>query len=289
MTAVVADPVPIDRPADIRWWLGWGLIALGIGLASNSLLGPLGVDRIDYPVSESMRNQTIGLDAATLVVVAPLTVAIGVLALRGHGAAPALALGPTSYGAYMLVQYIAGPDHLSYPGVLLLQLAVFIGSWSLAAVAWRLARQPPLRVRLGRWHGLVAWALAGFVLLRYLPGLAGSLSNEPLPPEAAGDPAMYWLIVLLDLGVFVPIAAVAGLGLRRGRPWATTLHRGAVGWFTLVTVAVATMSATMWLNDDRYASAGQLTLFVGLSVVMLVYAAVVHRPLLTAPGPATTG
>jgi hypothetical protein len=36
---------------------------------------------------------TIGLDLASLVVVAPITVAVAVLALRRHPAAPLLALG----------------------------------------------------------------------------------------------------------------------------------------------------------------------------------------------------
>ena len=70
---------------------------------------------------------------------------------------------------------------------------------------------------LDRWHGWVAVAMAGFVFLRYLPGLVGSITTEPLPAEAASDPAMYWLIVLLDLGVFVPAALLTAVGLRRQR------------------------------------------------------------------------
>ncbi len=259
-------------------WLGPGLIALGIGLAVNSFVGPFVADWVDYPVSETMRNQTIGLDAATLLAVAPIAIVVGVLTMRGHRAGPVLALGPTSFGAYMLVQYIAGPDHLTYPRVLLLQLVLFAASWLLAGVAWNAARRSG-DDRLGRWHGWVALAMGGFVLLRYVPGLVGSLTNEPIPDELAGDPAMYWLIVLLDLGVFVPVAALAAVGLRRERPWAALLHRGMVGWFTLVTVAVAAMSMAMNLNDDPYASPPQLGLFLVVGLATAGYAAVVLRPL----------
>lgn len=270
-------------------WLGRGLAALAVGLAFNSVLGPFVADRLDYPVSETMRNQTIGLDAAGLVLVAPITLLIAILALRGHRAAPVLALGPTSYVAYMFVQYIAGPDHLDYPRVMILQLGLFIGGWLLAALAWSIARsRQPGSPLLSPRHGYVSLALGFFVLLRYLPGLWGSLGAEALPDQAAQDPAMYWLIVLLDLGVYLPIAVLAAIGLRRGRAWATTLHRGAVGWFLLVSVAVTAMSAAMLANDDPSASTGQLVLFVVTVVAVAGYAYAIDRGLFEPiePGPA---
>ncbi len=261
-------------------WLGGGLAALAVGLAANSMLGPFVADRLDYPVSATMRNQTIGLDAAGLVVVAPVTLLIAILASRGHRAAPVLALGPTSYVAYMFVQYIAGPDHLNHPRVLILQLALFSGGWLLAALAWSIARsRQAAQPVLSRHHGVVSLVLGLFVLLRYLPGLWGSLSAEPVPDQAALDPAMYWLIVLLDLGVYLPIAVLAAVGLRRERVWATTLHRGAVGWFVLVSIAVAVMSAAMLANDDPNASTGQLVLFVVTGIAVAGYAYVINRPL----------
>lgn len=265
--------------------LGWGLLALSIALAVNSVLGPLAADVIDYPVSSTMRNQTIGLDAASLFVVAPLTASVAVLALRGHAAAPVLALGPTGYVAYMFVQYIAGPDHLSYPPVLTLQLALFTGGWLLAGLAWRVDRARPDAARpdLAPWHRLVALGLGGFVLLRYLPGLLGSATDESLPAELATDPAMYWLILLLDLGVYLPATVAAAVGLGRTRSWAAALHRGLVGWFLLTTVAVTAMSVTMVLNDDPNASTGQLGLFIAVGIGVAGYATTLFRPILRNP------
>ena len=266
--------------------LGWGLLAVAIALVLNSILGPLLTETIDYPVSETMRNQTIGLDAASLFVVAPITAAVGILALRNHPAAPTLALGPAGYVAYMFVQYIAGPDHLSYPRVLVLQLGLFVGGWLLAGLAWRIEQSRSLvglaeGHDLAKRHGWVALGLGAFVLARYLPGLVGSITNEPLPAELATDPAMYWLIVLLDLGVYLPATTLAAVGLLKGLEWATLLHRGLVTWFLLTTVAVGTMAATMQINDDPNASASQLALFIIVGIAIIGYAAAILRPTIT--------
>lgn len=284
----VGDNAPVSsssRNVDVGLTvLGLGLLAVAAGLAFNSILGPLVADTINYPVSDTMRNQTIGLDAASLFVVAPMTAAVGILALRNHPAAPTMALGPAGYVAYMLVQYIAGPDHLSYPPVLVLQLGLFVGSWLLAGVAWRIERRRSLHglggtPDLTRRHGWVALGLGSFVLARYLPGLVGSVTDEPLPAEFASDPAMYWLIVLLDLGVYLPATTLAAVGLFRGLEWATLLHRGLVVWFVLTAVAVGTMAATMLVNDDPNASAGQLALFVVLGVAAIAYAVAILAPI----------
>jgi hypothetical protein len=265
--------------------LGWGLLALAAALATNSILGPFLADLIDYPVSESMRNQTVGLDAASLLVVAPIIVVVGILVLRNHRGAPVLALGPAGYVAYMFVQYVAGPDRLTYPPVLMLQLGLFAGGWLLAGLAWRLDGERSADTRpggsdLAPWHGWVALALGAFVLVRYVPGLIGSVTDEPLPGELAADPAMYWLIVLLDLGVYLPATALAATGLRRGERWATRLHRGLVGWFVLTTIAVVAMAAAMQANDDPNASVGQLALLAPVAAAATGYTVAILRPVL---------
>ncbi len=269
VSAAVSQPRP---SSDRSGRFGIALIVMGVAMAANSVLGPLLADTIDYPVSHSMRNQTIGLDAATLFVIAPLTVLVGWLALSGHRAAPLLALGPTTYAAYMFAQYIAGPNHLNYPPVLALQLGIFTSSWLLTCWAWNLAQQPD-RPHLTPQPSqrVVAGAMGGFVALRYLPGLIGSATNEALPAELATDPAMFWLIFLMDLGVFVPIAVLTAFGLTRGAPWATNVLVGLVTWFALITVAVTAMSIAMTINDDPNASTAQLALFAVTTAIVLPY------------------
>src|SRR4029079_19345853 len=69
------------------------LALLAVGLATVALLGPLASGVIEYHVTETIRNQTIGLDAVSLFVVAPLACVAAVLVLRGRMLGPALALG----------------------------------------------------------------------------------------------------------------------------------------------------------------------------------------------------
>jgi hypothetical protein len=80
-------------------WLAVGLIALGLGLAVNSLLGPLVTEVIRHRYSQTLLNQAIGLNAVSLLIVAPLAIARGVLTLRGHPAGPVLAWPPAAYAA----------------------------------------------------------------------------------------------------------------------------------------------------------------------------------------------
>src|SRR3954449_6810334 len=116
--------------------LAAGLAVLGAGLAAVALLGPLTGGPVAYHVTETLRNQTIGLDAASLVLVAPLSLLAAALTWRGRprgpslalGApasartscglpgGPALALGVGAYAAYLFAQYIVGQDYLGLPG-----------------------------------------------------------------------------------------------------------------------------------------------------------------------------
>lgn len=75
--------VPSDgyraAPAD---WLVLGLVVIALGLAALALAGPLAFEIVDYRVTETLRNQTIGLDLVSLAVVAPLAIAGSCLGLR---------------------------------------------------------------------------------------------------------------------------------------------------------------------------------------------------------------
>src|SRR5919106_2205728 len=133
LTRAHKQPTP-ERVARIEsasghGWLGIALFTLAVGLITNSLLGPMVADAIDYPWSESMRNQAIGLEAVSMFVVAPLCILAGVLAIRGHLSAPLVAFGPAAYTAYMFLQYVIGPEYHSYPAVLPLHLACSSSGW----------------------------------------------------------------------------------------------------------------------------------------------------------------
>jgi hypothetical protein len=92
------------------------MFGLTVGLAATALLGPLGVGAIRYRVSGLMLSQLKGVDLVSLLLIAPLCVVIGLLAMHGSRAAPVLALGPAVYVLYLFVETIIGPDYLGVAG-----------------------------------------------------------------------------------------------------------------------------------------------------------------------------
>jgi len=271
-------------------WLSLGLVALGIGLAGHAIVGPVGADLVDYPLSETLRNQTIGLDAVTLTIAAPTAIAAGLLLRRRHRLAPFLAVVVGFYTAYVFLQFVIGPDYLHYPGTLPLQMALFTLGWAIAVRAWTMTATfevPAMGVTARRRHAAVLLALAGFVVVRYLPALPAALGNEPIPEESLGDPAMFWSIFLMDLGIFVPVVVTAAIALRRGSSWGHRALYVAVGWFVLVTLAVLAMSIAMAVDDDPYASGAQVILFAVTACAVVAYAGRLFSPLATTDiGPA---
>lgn len=271
------DRLQRDQP------LAFALFALAAGLALNSVLGPLLADQIAYDLSESLRNQLIGLEAVSLVLVAPLAAFAGWLALRGRLAGRVLALGPATYAAYMLVQYLVGPNYERYPAVLIFQLALFVLAGFIAVRAWAAldpAALPAATERAVRTRAWVMLGLAVFVCSRYLPALAGSLTDEPLSAEFAAEPAFFWTILLMDLGIVVPCLVAAAVQLRAGSAVGSKAAYALLGWFALVPPSVAAMALVMVANDDPHASTPSAVLFTVAAVLFAAYAICVLRPLL---------
>jgi hypothetical protein len=268
-------------------WLGVGLIGLGLGLALVSLLGPLVLGLIDYRVTETLRNQTVGLDLLSLVLVVPFTIGVAVLALRGHRAAPLLALGPAPYVGYMMVQYVVGPADLQLPGnnesFFLLYLTLFVLAGAVGIRAWStidLARLPAIPPRHARRLGRVVLPLVALVVFaRYVPALVDASSTHPKAGDYRAGPTFFWTIALLDLGVALPTLIAACVGLLRERAWALKALYAVVGWLALVGPAVAGMALTMYVNDDPNASPGIALLMTTLGLGLVVLAAFLYRPL----------
>jgi hypothetical protein len=262
---------------------GHALAALAVLLLANAALGPAGLGRLSYPLPTSLLNQLRGLELVTVLLVVPtLALAVG-LVRRGRPEAALVAIGPCGYASYMFVQYVVGPERTAASPALLLHLVVFalatalaVWSWSLAvAVAWPV----PERGRRRRW-GLLLLGLAGFVALRYVPVLAGAVTGARIPDEFAGDPAFYWSILLLDLGLVVPAATAAGVAVLRGSRLSVPAAYAVVGWFALVPPSVAAMAIVMLVRDDPYASLATTLLLTATSVVTTAAAVLMFRGLL---------
>lgn len=262
-------------------WLALCLFGLAAGLALNALLGPLVLDAVDYPFSESIRNQAIGLEAVSLGLVAPWCVVAGILNWRGYRLAPVLAVAPGGYTAYMMVQYVVGPNYLEYATVVPLHLGLFILGGVALFGGWLLQDRAPWRP-VPRGYAWIALGIGLFVVSRYLPMLLGAASEEPLPDEFADDPAMYWTIVLLDLGVVVPAAMATAVALWRRASVAGLALYALMGWFVLVPISVAAMAVVMLANDDPNKSAATTAIFCSAALVFTAFAGWLHRRLAVA-------
>lgn len=263
------------------------LAVIAFGLVAVAALGPLVSGVIDYRVTETLRNQTIGLDAVSLFVVAPLALTAAVLVGRGRLLGSVLALGIGAYTAYMFVQYILGPDYADLPGnnerLFPLALLLFVCGWAVAFSAWRSIGNQALplserRARLVGRYVLPLLALAAFG--RYLPTLADWMSSAPKDGVYAAGPSFGWVIALLDLGIFLPLTVSACVGLHRRRPWAAKALYTVTGWFGLVGPAVAAMAITMAVNNDPNGSTGNAVFMSVLGFAFLVLGLVIYQPLL---------
>jgi hypothetical protein len=271
--------------------IGWGLLALAAGLAANSLLGPLVFGVIDYRYGPSMTNQGIGLDAVVLALAVPVAAFAGVLTLRGHLAGPVLALGPAAFAVYMLPQYVIGPEYGRLPGnneqffsfhlaLFVLAVTLMVGAWS-AIDGSRLAPGSAVSDRRRAW--LIA-GIAAFILLRWAPALLALATGDRTDAAYRDNPTAFLLVALLDLGLVVPTAVAAAVGLRRSAAWARTAGYLVIGWFSFVPVSVAAMAITMQLRGDPLANAASATFLTVVAGMSLAAAAALYRPLLTTRG-----
>jgi hypothetical protein len=283
-TAEAASRLGSDAAARSQRRLANGLFVIGSGLAAVALLGPLGSGVVDYRVTETLRNQTIGLDIVSLFLVAPLCVLAAILVLRRHVVGPALALGIGAYTSYMFVQYILGPDYRNLPGnnerLFPLCLLLFAAGWIVALVAWNAGDvdRNPMSRRRDRLIGRVVLPVLAFLtFFRYLPALADWMSAAPEDEGYLAGPSFSWAIAMLDLGVFLPATVAACVGLVRGTTWAHNALYTVVGWFGLVGVAVAAMAITMYVNDDPNASGASVVFMTALGLAFAALAFWVFR------------
>jgi hypothetical protein len=267
---------------DATRWLAVGLVAIAAGLVVLAVLGPLGTGAVHYRVTETLRNQTIGLDAVSLFLVAPLAVFAAALVRRGHVAGPAIALGVGAYTAYMLVQYVVGPDYAHLPGnnerLFPLTAALFAAGWAVALTAWRSLDASRLPRVAGRARVILP-VLAALAFIRYVPALADAMSGAPKDAGYLAGPAFFWTIALLDLGVFLPLTVATWVGLHRGRAWSAKALLAVAGWFGLVGPAVAGMAIAMQVNDDPNASLGATAFMTALGLAFTAFAVDLFRPL----------
>ena len=267
--------------------LGVGLLLLGAAVAVVAMLGPLVCDLLRYRTSATTMNQILGGDAAVLLIVVPVTIAVGVLALRRHPAAPVLALPPSIFVVYTYTQLIVGNEYLRLPGnverFFPLMLGVFILAGAIAIRSWSsvpAAQLPPTTASADRVAGVLLLVIAVFVVVGlHLPSFLDAIRDQPTAVQYLSSPTPFWLVKLMDLGIIVPAAVAVGIGALRHREWARKPVYAILGAYTLIGASVAGMGITMSLREDPDASRATL---IGMTLLAMLLSAVtcyVYRPL----------
>jgi hypothetical protein len=269
--------------------MGATLVALGLGIAVNAMLGPLVFGVIRIRESPAMETQLLGGELTSLFLAAPLATAAGVAWWRGNALAPFLAAGPSAYALYTYIQFVLVPEYSRYAGnnerYFSFYLGLVITGWVTLMAARRAIalNTPTIGGRLGRTMGL-AMLVVGITFALAWIGSIARLSTPPLPAEYLEHPTAFWLIRLMDLGFVIPVGLATGWSLVRGSEWAGRWAYSFIGMQTLLTCAVAGMAIRMAVNDDPSVTTPLLlvsttgaVLFLALYIVALRGAAVELR------------
>lgn len=263
-------------------WVAGGLAALAAGLAANSLLGPLVAGVITYPLSETVMNMTLGLEAVSLLVVAPVSALAAVLVFRGSQTGLIAAIPPAAYTAYMFVQYIIGPEYVEYPPAILFHLGMFILSGIILVYSWthiQIEDIPSIPPRRKQIYSAVLLLLVLFVSFSYLFAVPRILTGGTIPAEYIDDPSVYWSVFLLDLGIVVPITVAVSVGLLRGAAWARKATYGLAGWYALVTTAVLALFVSLLVHDDPNITVGIVIGVFIATLLIIAFTIWLYRPL----------
>lgn len=206
---------------------------------------------------------------------------------RRHPSAPVLAIAPGLFVAYMLPQYIVGPDYLHIRGnnqrFFLLHLTLFVLGVAVTVIGWTTIdddQLPDVSDRVAYLASRVLFVGALFLVVGlHLPGVIDALSPAPTNIAYQDSPAAFYLVTLMDLGLIVPASIVVGAGLSRRKPWAEKLMYPLIGWLALDAVAVSAMAIVMEVNNDPTRSMALAIGFCILTIVLVSLTVHLWRPL----------
>jgi len=263
------------------------LVALAVGMTAVSVLGPLVLGAMTYRTSPTSLNQLLGSDAASLFILAPLTLVAAALALRGHRAATPLASGIGAFAIYTYAQVVIGEEYLRLPGNVEDFFPLLLGIFVLAEVAlvlsWRAMPSdlPPPSRGLQRTSGWVLLVLAVFLVLGlHLPSMLTAWTDPQSLTQYASSPTPFWLVKLMDLGIIVPAAVAVGAGLLRGASWALRVLYPLLTAYTCLAFSVTAMAVVMLVNGDPDASVGLTAGFGLFALGFLMLTVLLYWPLL---------
>ena len=251
---------------------GLGSIALGAGIAVSAILGPLVFKVIEFRTSDHLENQFVGGEVVSLTVVAPAAIAAGVLWLRGHRLAPALALGPALYAVYTYTTAVLGQEYARYDGnveqFFPLYAGLVAGGAAIAAFAWSRLGETELPMpsdRLRRTLAGVFLGIGGLFALTWAAQIRLVVTGNPTAEYVEG-PTLFWLIKLLDFGFVIPALLVTGVGLLRRHPAAITAAYGVAGFATCLAGSIAGMAVAMEAKNDPASQPAMLAIVLPAAI-----------------------
>ncbi|MEJ7763801.1 MAG: hypothetical protein WKF80_13500, partial [Thermomicrobiales bacterium] len=256
---------------------GLGSIALGIGIAASAVLGPLVLRVIEFRTSANIENQFVGGEVVSLGVVAPAAIAAGVLWLRGHRLAPALALGPALSAVYTYTTAVLGQEYARYPGnverFFPLYAGLVTGGAAIAAYAWSRLGETEAPIPsdgLRRTVAGIFLGLGGFFALAWTAQIRLVVTGNPTAEYEEG-PTLFWLIKFLDFSFMIPLLIASGAGLLRRHPAAINAAYGLAVFATCLAGSITGMAVVMEAKGDPSAQPAMLVVLLpataGLAIV----------------------
>ena len=272
-----APAVNVDTTAP-RWlWLSLPIVVLAMGASITSLA----VDGIYAQETENWAAQAVGQDVANLVAYATMAV-LALLASRGSLSAYLGWLGTLVYSAYTYTIYAfsiqLGPLFLVYVTVLGLSVYALVGGMSSLEpdrVRAAFSERTPTTVT----GGLLVAIGASFYLLWLSEAVPAMLADGT--PELLREVGLPTNPVhVLDMGLLLPAALLAGVLLIKRRPWGYLLAPAILSGITLLGVGIIAVVAVAVFRDITTGWG----VAVGIGALVVVQLVVLGR-FLESPGP----
>ena len=252
--------------------------ALAIVAAITSAIGVFHA-QVFHDVAMTAGNAQ-GTDLVILVVALPTVVISMILTARGSFRAQLVWLGSLAYILYNSLFY----SYAAHFNVLFLLYAasLALSFWSVAVLVMSLgvdgiragfSSRTPVRVVAG--YLLITTAL--FAML-WLKDVVPAIVNDAIPGGLKGTGMVTNPIEMTDLAFGFPLAMLSAIWLWRRRSWGYVLAGAFLVYDVIESVSVAT-DQTFGHITDPAASLGAVPIFVLLSVVGMVPAAVYLRHL----------
>jgi hypothetical protein len=267
---------------------------LAIGLIANAIIGPLLLDAIHYHGTDLLRDRFAGTDGVALVLAAPMAAVAALFVHRRRPAGPVIAFAPAAFTAHTMAVRVVAPDYTGALGnnqwFAPLHLALFVLAVVTGVTAWHAigtARLAPNLRSADRTRAYVMIAIAVVAATGgWLPGLLAALHSPPTATSYLAAPTLFWADGLLTVGVVVPGAVAAAIGLRRNTAWARAAAYAVIGWSALVPAANGAGLLVARLNDRPGAGSAATAAAVVIGVWLFLLAVLLLRPVLTDLPPA---